>query len=168
MFGGPLASMGVSEIEKIFGLTPAAGSTVDARAAAVSAALASATPDQIIAMKQADDALKAKFADAGVILAQTDVQDRASARQMNSSTKDSTPKILTYLIALACAAVAVMIVGGYSNALKDPVTAATVGTIVGYLFSELKAATAFWFGGNSSTDQQAALLSKAMDTTPPQ
>lgn len=167
LFLGPLGATGVAEAEKVFGLVPPAGSTLDARAAALSGALAQATPDQIIALKQADDALKAKFADAGVQLAQLDVQDRASARAMEQATKDSTPKVLTYLIALACAGIAGVIVGGFSPAFKDPTTAATIGTIVGYLFSELKAATAYWFGSSSGSDQKNALISKAMDSTPP-
>lgn len=161
LFGGPLAATGVAEVEKVFGINPS-GSVADRQAAALGA-MGVATPEQIVALKQADDALKQKFADAGVQLYQIDEQDRDSARKLASETKDSTPRVLTYLIAAACGAVAVAVVGGWSPAFKDATTAATVGTIVGYLFSELKAATAYWFGSSSGSDQKNALLSKALD-----
>lgn len=167
LFLGPLGATGVSEVEKIFGLVPPAGATLDSRASAALGALAGATPDQLIAMKQADDALKAKFADAGVQLAQVDAADRASARAMETTTKDSTPRVLTYLITLACAGVAGVIVAGISPAFKDPTMAATVGTIVGYLFGELKAATSYWFGTSSGSEQKNALINKALESTPP-
>lgn len=166
LFLGPLGATGVTELEKVFGITPSSGTSLDARAAAIQGALSGATPEQIIAMKQADDALKAKFVDAGIQLAEVDAADRASARAMQVSTKDPTPRVLTYLITLACAGVAGIIVAGLSPAFKDPTMAATVGTIVGYLFGELKAATSYWFGTNSGSDQKNALIDKALDSTP--
>jgi hypothetical protein len=54
MLGGPLAGTAVSALEGLFGITPAAGASVDDRAAAVAPAIAAATPDQVLALKKAD------------------------------------------------------------------------------------------------------------------
>ena len=167
LLGGPLAVAGVTTLEKVLGITPDPNAPVDQRQQAVLSAMAVATPEQLIALKQADNALREKMIEAGVVLEQTDAADRASARGMQTATKDSTPRILTYVIAAACAGISAAIVGGFSPAFKDTTTAATVGTIVGYLFGELKAATSFWFGTTRGSEEKNALINKALDANPP-
>jgi hypothetical protein len=169
MFLSPIGATAVAGIEKVLGITPAADSTLEQRAGAIqSMVTAGLSPEQLVAMKQADDAFKTQLVNAGITLAQTDAADRASARQMAATTKDSTPRVLTYLILLACTGMAAVIVLDLSPAVKNPVAGMTVGTIVGYLFSELKAACAYWFGSSSGSDAKNALLNKALDSTPPE
>jgi hypothetical protein len=161
LLGGPLAAQGVSLVEGWLGVAPKSGDTIEARAAAVQAALVGATPDQLIAMRRADNELKAKFVDAGLQIALADNADRASARSLTAATKSNTPTVLTYLIAAAAAGISSIIVSGLAP--KDPNIATTIGTIVGYIFSELKAVTSFWFGSSSGSSDKNSLLDKALD-----
>ena len=90
--GGPLAGTAVPFLEKAFGLAPGAG------APAVAAVLASATPDQIAAMKKADSDFALAMRQLDISLDKQDDDDRASARTRETTLKDRTPAILAYAL----------------------------------------------------------------------
>jgi hypothetical protein len=54
MLGGPLAGTAISALESLLGLSPAPDASTDDRASAAAAAVAGATPDQVLALKRAD------------------------------------------------------------------------------------------------------------------
>jgi hypothetical protein len=164
LFLGPLGATAVTGIEKVLGIAPDPTSTLEQRASAIqNAVTAGLTPEQLVAMKQADDTLKQQFINAGITLAQTDAADRASARDMQVSTKTwVTP-------ALACLVVVAAAIGeGYAMTHAIPAGSEVVfGRILGTLDSALILVLSFYFGSSSSTDTQHALLNKALDSTPP-
>jgi hypothetical protein len=90
--GGPLAGTAVTFLEKAFGLAPGAG------AQAVATVLASATPDQIAAMKKADSDFALAMRQLDISLDKQDDDDRASARTREMTLKDRTPAILAYAL----------------------------------------------------------------------
>jgi hypothetical protein len=87
-----LLSMGAAEIGKVL------GKKVDANADAITAAVAGATPEQILALKQADNDFKLKAQALGFEqerdLETISANDRASARQREMSVRDKIPAIL--------------------------------------------------------------------------
>src|SRR5258708_17017287 len=91
--GGPLAGMAVKAIGDAVGLSNA---TVDT----VSAALANATPDQLAAIKKADQDFAAKMESLGVDLERIQAADRDSARKMQTDTRSKVPAIMALLITL--------------------------------------------------------------------
>ena len=162
LFGGPLAGQAVALIESTLGLTP----TGDKNLAAT--ALLGATPDQIVALKKADADLKEKYLAAGVQIVQASAADRQSARQMQIETRSLLTPALALLIVLSAAATAVLFFSGYmTSTLQNQSVAALGGSIVGYVFAELRLVTSFYFGSSSGSESKNALIDKAMDTSPP-
>ncbi len=93
--GGPMAGIAVREIGgKLLG-KPEAGED------AVAAAIAGATPDMLLKLKELDQQFAKQMAELGVELEKIDAQDRANAREREVQTKDWTPRVLA----------AVMVVG---------------------------------------------------------
>jgi hypothetical protein len=90
--GGPLAGVAVKTLSNaLFGHE-------DATEAQISDAMASATPDQLAAIKKIDADFKVQMKSLDIDLERIAAGDRDSARQMQRDTKDSTPKILAYFI----------------------------------------------------------------------
>lgn len=157
MLGGPLAGTAVTALEGAFGLAPGAGT------AAITQVLQSSamTPEQAAAVRAADQQYQVSLGQQNIDLAKlnsdhdtamaaTDEADRASARTRQSALKDNMPAYLAVLILAAAGGIAYVVLSGNTPAFKDPATAATAGTVVGYVFSELKAAFAFYFGTTAS------------------
>lgn len=78
------------------------------------------------------------------------VDDRASARQRESSVRDHTPAVLAYCTLSGAIVMSVIVLSGHAPALHDPVEAATVGTIVGFVFRDLARVYGYYFGGDNS------------------
>lgn len=162
MFGGPLAGQAVAIIEKTLGLNPTGDKTL------ASTALLGATPDQILAIKAEGDSIAAKYLDAGIKIVQASDADRASARQMQIQTKSLMEPALALLVVLCAAAVAILFFTGRMTAtLSNPAVAATGGSIIGYVFSELRLVTAFYFGSSAGSEGKNVLIEKALNSTPP-
>jgi hypothetical protein len=167
VLGGPLAGGGVAALESVFGLTPKPDASTDDRQNAIAAAISGATPEQLAAMRKADQDFQARMVEAGFkdteTLASLAVQDRSSARNMQVSTRSLMPPIFGMAIILGSLGAAAAILAGkveYANTTE----ATMVGTVIGYLFSEAKAVLAFYFGSTRDTEQTNELLAKS---TPP-
>ncbi|MGI0134448.1 MAG: hypothetical protein ACREBW_05775 [Candidatus Micrarchaeaceae archaeon] len=146
---GPFAPLVLPLIDKVFGTTDAS---------AVNTALASATPAQLTALKQADVQLQEQLAQLGVQKDQLAYQDTASARAMQIATKDSTPGRLAWMLVGGFLAIVIgecltMTVWPKQWVLIPSDAAALMGTLLGYLANEAKQVAAFYFG--SSADSQA-------------
>ena len=92
--GGPLAGMAVKALSAVL-LGHDAGTEEE-----ISNALATATPDQLAAVKKIDADFKVQMKSLDIDLERIAAGDRDSARQMQKDTKDLTPKILAYFITL--------------------------------------------------------------------
>lgn len=162
--GGPLAGGAITALESVFGLTPNASQSQDSRQDAIAAAISGATPEQLAAMRKADQDYSARMAEAGFkdveTLASLSVQDRVSARDMQTSTRSIMPAVMGSAIILGSLAAAAAILSGrvsYANTTE----ATMVGTVIGYIFSEAKAVLSFYFGSTRDTEQANELLAKS-------
>ena len=90
--GGPLAGIAVKTLSSVL-LGHENGSEED-----VSAAIASASPDQLAALKKIDADFKSHMKELDIDLERIAAGDRDSARQMQRDTKDWTPKALAFFI----------------------------------------------------------------------
>lgn len=90
--GGPLAGVAIKTLSSaLFGHE-------DASEDQISEAMATASPDQLAAIKKIDADFKVQMKSLDIDLERIAAGDRDSARQMQQNTKDSTPKILAYFI----------------------------------------------------------------------
>jgi len=90
--GGPLAGLAVKTIsEAMFGHS-------DANESEVSAALMSATPEQLQKLKETDATFKLKMKELDIDLERISAADRDSARNMQINTNDWIPRVLAIMI----------------------------------------------------------------------
>ncbi|NTU67957.1 MAG: hypothetical protein HGB02_03645 [Chlorobiaceae bacterium] len=89
--GGPLAGTAINTIAKALGLD-------DETPDAVAQVIARATPEQLIAIKQADADFAVKMRQLDIDFARVNADDRNSARQREIAIKDRTPAILALVL----------------------------------------------------------------------
>ena len=155
--GGPLAGVATKAIVSALGLT---GDTTPEAAAL---AVANATPDQLLALKKADQDFAAKMKELDIDLLKVDADDRASARQREIAVKDWMPRALGLGVVAAFLTASFLILAGKAPGAADPAVSLTAGAIVGYLANECKAVMAYYFGssaGSSKKDETINALSK--------
>jgi hypothetical protein len=92
--GGPLAGIAVKTLSSVL-LGHENGSEDE-----VQAALASASPDQLAALKKIDADFKVSMKELDIDLERISAGDRDSARKMQTETKDWVPKVLAVVITL--------------------------------------------------------------------
>lgn len=95
-------------------------------------------------------------------LYQAEASDRDSARKLAAQQpKDWVRPAITMILLLGAIGITMYILSGVSeNLLKDSNATLLIGTLVGYLFSELKQATAFWFGQTKDSATQAETITR--------
>lgn len=93
-FTGPLGGLATKAVIEALGLPR--DSTEDK----IEAAIKNATPDQLLLIKNADNAFKIKMGELGVDLERIAASDRDSARRRETAVQDETPKILAVLVVI--------------------------------------------------------------------
>ncbi|SAK95959.1 hypothetical protein AWB76_07227 [Caballeronia temeraria] len=159
--GGPLAGTAVAALEKVFGLTPGSNDPVEQRQDAVAAAIAGATPEQLAAVRKADQDFQVAMATLGFkdaeALAALRVQDVEGARSMQVSTRSWVPPVLTLVITTGFfSLVAALIFCNIPESNK-----AIFYSLVGSLGTAWAASIHFWFGDTTSSVDKTTLLAKA-------
>lgn len=154
MIGGPFAGMGVSAIEKALGLQP----TGDKNAALQ--AVANATPEQLLALKQEDNRHEEALAKLDIDRDTLAMQDRDSARKMQIETKDLTPRVIAIVTFVGFFATLAWIALG-----KMP--AGTVGSesftlLLGSLGTILTQIVAYYFGSSAGSAKKDDTLKAAL------
>jgi hypothetical protein len=137
--GGPFAPIAAAAISAALG-TPAA----DAKAA--EAALMTATPDQLLALKKAEQDFTVRMTELGIQEDQLVYQDIADARAREIAVRDSTPRNLAYLVLGFTGLCIAATLGGWTK-----VDSALAGTLIGYLVAEARSALAYYFGSSNSS-----------------
>lgn len=150
--GGPLGGAAASFIAGKLGLD---NKTVESVTKALSGPALS--PEQITALRAAEDDMKKFMADHGIKLAQLEVDDRRSAREMLQATQAKTPAILTWVIVVAF----IGIEGALLFGAKTGVSELVLGRILGTLDTSLGLVLAFWFGANQGSARTKELLAQA-------
>lgn len=154
---GPLGGMAVTAAADALGLS-------DKTESALKQALSGVTPEQMLALKNADQAFQLRMQELGFAhiqaLEQIAFQDRDSARKRESTVGDKTNRNLAYTIIAAFIAMAIGTLMGWAKA--DSVLA---GTIIGYLSAKAEQVLSYYFGSTSGSAEKSRLLAQA---PPPQ
>lgn len=147
--GGVPALVGVaaSQISDAFGVTVA--STTDG----IAGAIATATPEQLVALKTAEANLQVKMQELGFTNIQSleaiAATDRESARKRNIELKDYTPAILSYGVVLCFAAVLYLLFVHGANVSAELRDVAMV--LIGTLASCFTQVMNFYLGTSASS-----------------
>ena len=157
--GGPLGSMAVTAAADAFGLT-------DKTEAAIKAAISGATPDDMLKLKQADQAFSAQMQALGFAniesMTKLENADRDSARNREIQVKDRTPKILAYLITAGFfGMLAAMLFKIIPNENRD-----ILNIMLGALGSTFGAVTSYYYGSTRGSETKSALLAQAPPAEP--
>lgn len=159
--GGPLAGGAVAALEGVFGITPAPSASTDDRQTALAAAISGATPEQLAAMRAKDQDYALAMAQAGFkdteTLASLSVQDRASARAMQISTKSVTAPFLAMFVTFGFFGVlAVMMFVPLPQATHDALM-----LMLGSLGTAWTGVIAYYFGSSAGSDRKTELLAQS-------
>lgn len=146
-WGGPLAGMAVQQIGAALGIEKP---TEDA----VSTALATATPDVLLKVKQADQDFAAKMKELDIKLEELDTADRASARAMQVNLRSNIPAALAALITVGFFGILIGLMGGWlhtgdSNELL---------LLLGALATSWGAVVNFYYGSSQQSHMQTRIL----------
>ena len=148
--GGPLAGMAVEPISKAIGVDPSAvQDTINS---------GKLTADQIASIQSAEIALKAKAQEMNLDFEQLAVQDRKSARDMQTTTKSFIPPLLALIITLGFFGILIGMMTGKvtsSDALM---------LLLGSLGTAWTGVISFYFGSSASSQNKDALLHQSTPT----
>ena len=136
---GPVAGMAVKALSTAL-LGHGDGSEDD-----ITAALSSATPDQIAAIKRADNDFKVQMKQLDIDLVRIAADDRNSARNMAVGTHSLTPSVMSYVIVVCWAIIQYFLFTHVIEASMRELIARVLGTLDGALMLVLS----FWFGSSN-------------------
>lgn len=132
----------------------------DAQPEDLPAAMAAATPEQLAALKKAEQDFKTRMAELGYAneqkLAALQVEDRKSARDMQTATRSRIPGAL----ALAIVAAWVIVQWFLLNNVIDPTMRELVARVLGTLDGALMLVLSFYFGSSASSQNKNELIQK--------
>lgn len=142
--GGPLAGMAVEAVSKAIGVDPSAvQDTINS---------GKLTAEQIASIQQAEITLKAKAQEMNLDFQQLAVQDRKSARDMQTTNKSWIPPLLAIMVTLG-------FFGILTGMMSGRVTSSEALMIMlGSLGTAWTGIIAFYFGSSASSQNKDALL----------
>ena len=143
--GGPLAGLAVEAVSKVLGV-PAD----DAKQLMESGKM---TADQIAQVKVAEIELQKQAQALGLNFEQLAVDDRKSARDMQSTTRSSVPMVLSYGITFGFFGILVAI-------MRDPAAATNQPLLImlGSLGTSWVAVVSFWFGSTNGSQKKDQMI----------
>jgi hypothetical protein len=152
--GGPIGGMAVKFITDAMGI-PSDSSKDD-----IAKAINNATPDQLVALKKAENDFTVRMKELDIDLERIASGDRDSARRRESQVRDWMPRILAFVIVAGFMGTVFMVLLGYVEGMKDPLMATTVGTLIGFVSAKAEQVIAYYFGSSNSSQQKTALLAE--------
>ena len=138
--GGPVAGLAVKALSSAL-LGHPDGSEDD-----INTALSSATPDQIAAIRRADNDFKVQMKSLDIDLERIAAADRDSARKMQIETHDLTPRILAVVIVICYVLAQYFLLTHVIDQSMRELVARVLGTIDGALMLVLS----YYFGSSHS------------------
>lgn len=151
-----LVGMAASEIGKAF------GTDMKPTVEAIEQALAGASPEQMLALKQADNEFAAKMQQLGFEHIQTlekvAADDRASARAMHTAVRDLSTPILSYMVALAFFGTIYIL---FTQSVQvQPEMRDVVMIMIGTLSATFSQVMNFRFGTSAGSKEKTELLKR--------
>lgn len=154
--GGPFGAMAIETLGNVLGLQD---KTIDT----VKGALAGVTQEQLLAIKQADQDFQIKMQELGYAnlkdLQALENADRDSARKREMEVKDSTPKVLAYIIVGAF----VILSGGVLFG-DNKIDSALAGSIIGYLAAKADLPFSYYFGSSKGSADKTQIMAAAVNS----
>lgn len=152
--GGPLGGMAVTAAADALGLS-------DKTEAAIKQAISGATPEQMLALKNADNDFSLKMQALGFDsmekMASLENADRDSARNREIQVKDRTPKILAYLITAGFFGMLMaMLFKIIPNENRD-----ILNIMLGALGTTFTSVVSYFFGSTKGSEAKSALLAQS-------
>jgi hypothetical protein len=144
--GGPLGGMAGKVLSAALG-------TNDMKA--TEAVILAGSPETMLKLKQAEMDFQSHMADLGVTMAQLNVDDRKSARDMQVHTSSQFVPALGFVVVGSFIWMVAATLLGYSH-----VEGALAGTLVGYLSAKCEQVVAFYFGSSSGSERKTELLAQ--------
>lgn len=149
-----LVGMAAVQVGNVF------GKDVKATADAIGQAISGATPDQLLALKTADNAFASKMQELGFqnvqALEQIAAGDRDSARRMHTAVRDLSTPILSYLVVAAFFIVLYLILSQETDI--PPMMRDVVMMMLGTLSAAFTQVLNFRFGTSAGSKQKTELL----------
>lgn len=152
--GGPIGGMAMKFVGDALGLSP------DASERDVEKAIRQATPEQLLAIKQADNEFAMRMKELDIDLERIAASDRDSARKREAQVRDWMPRVLSLVVVGGFMATVFLVLMGVVEGMKDPLTATTVGTLIGFVSAKAEQVIAYYFGSSSSSQQKTAMLAE--------
>jgi hypothetical protein len=143
MLGGPLAGTATSALLGFFDID----STSNDADIQLEQAIKAMTPAQMVELKKVENKLKIDLKKADINMFKTEVDDRKSARKMNTDNKDFTPSILAALIVGAWGVISYIIFTATSELSNANIVVRSMGT----LDAALMAVLYFYFGSSAGS-----------------
>lgn len=141
--GGPLAGAATAQILAKFGGDPQA----------TEAALASASPETLVQLKQLDLEFQKFLAQNDIDLEKIHAGDRANAREREIRMGDWTTRILAYTVIGSFCALVFSVLFGQVQAEST-----IAGAVIGYLSAKAEQVIAYYFGSSQGSKQKTDLL----------
>lgn len=139
--GGPVAGMAVKALSTAL-LGHGDGSEDD-----ITSALATATPDQLAAIRKADNDFKVQMKQLDIDLVKIAAQDRDSARQMAVQTHDVwTPRILAALVIISWGTIQHFLL----NHTIEPAMREIIVRVLGAIDGALMLVLSYYFGSSNA------------------
>ncbi len=150
--GGPFGGMAMKMLAEALGAP-------EAKPEDLPGLMASASPDQIAAIKKVDNDFKLRMTELGFAneqkLASLAVEDRQGARDMQTATQSKVPPTLAVMIVLCWAVVQ----GFLFTNIIDPSMRELIARVLGTLDGALMLVLSFYFGSSHGSQQKTDILS---------
>jgi len=146
--GGPLAGLAVKSLSK------ALLGAEDFSEEAVMEAMATASPEQLAAVKKIDADFKVQMKSLDIDLERISVDDRKSAREMQKETRDWIPRVLAVSVTAGFFAILIyMLVYGLPTTGNEALL-----LLLGALQTAWGGIIAFYFGSSSGSQKKDAMI----------
>ena len=153
--GGPLAGMATRAISEALLGKP------DGTEQEMAEAAAKATPDQLLALKKAEQDFAVRMRELDIDLERLSNDDRASAREREVKVGDWMPRILAFVIVAGFMLTVFLVLLGHVECMKDPLMATTVGTLIGFVSAKCEQVVAYYFGSSAGSKAKDEALKVA-------
>lgn len=146
----PFGGMAATVLKKTLGLDDSANEQQ------VTDAVKNATPEQVLAIKNAEHEFQIKLKELNVDIIKLDKEDRDSARKMQMKTKSNVPAILSGVITIGFFAVLyIMLVHGMPAGEKDAML-----VMLGSLGTAWTGVVTYWFGSSIGSKDKTDIMGK--------
>lgn len=143
--GGPLAGMATKAISEALLGKP------DGTEQELAQAAEKATPDQLLALKKAENDFAVQMRELDIDLERIAGADRDSARNREIKVRDWMPRILAFVIVAGFMLTVFLVLLGYVDGMRDPLMATTVGTLIGFVSAKCEQVVAYYFGSSAGS-----------------